>query len=170
MIRSGSPVLASVCRKPSTSASTETSTPTTPAMPTTTTSDEPTRCETLRRFITVISTIWLSVCMDGLGAPGQRLYDHEPPRAQGGRHTHEKRQDQRHCGAESPDAGRHKEGGKATAGDAVEHGEEDGGGAQARTGAEEQEQDGLGQDQCRDSSVREPQGLEDGELVTAFPD
>src|SRR5215510_8049537 len=123
MIRSGRPVLASVCRKPSSSASTETSTPTTPAMPTTTTSDEPTRCETLRRFISVISTIWLSVCMDWLGAPGQRLDDLEPPSAQGGRHTHEERQDQRH------------------------------GGAEASAGGEEQKQDGLGQDQPGDSSV-----------------
>ena len=53
-------VLASVCRKPSDIASTETSTPTTPAMPTTTTSDVPTREGRLRRFMSVMAKIWVS--------------------------------------------------------------------------------------------------------------
>ena len=52
--RSGRPVLASVWRKPSDIASTDTSTPTTPAMPTTTTSEVPSRWGIVRRLIRVI--------------------------------------------------------------------------------------------------------------------
>jgi len=55
--RSPRPVLASVWRNPSDIASTDTSTPTTPAMPTTTTSDVPMRDGKLRRFMAVIATI-----------------------------------------------------------------------------------------------------------------
>jgi hypothetical protein len=57
MTRAGRPVLASVCRKPSDMASTDTSTPTTPAMPTTTTSDVPSRLGIVRKFSSVICTI-----------------------------------------------------------------------------------------------------------------
>ena len=60
MTRSGRPVLASVWRKPSDIASTDTSTPTTPAIPTTTTSEVPSRAGSVRRLSRVISAIWWS--------------------------------------------------------------------------------------------------------------
>ncbi len=55
--RSPRPVLARVWRKPSDIASTDTSTPTTPAMPTITTSEVPTREGRLRRFMAVMARI-----------------------------------------------------------------------------------------------------------------
>ncbi len=66
--RSPRPVLASVWRNPSDIASTDTSTPTTPAMPTTTTSDVPMREGRLRRFMRVMAAIWVSVRIE----PGRR--------------------------------------------------------------------------------------------------
>ena len=56
MTRSWRPVLARVWRKPSDIANTDTSTPTTPAMPITTTSDVPSRCGMVRRVMTVSAT------------------------------------------------------------------------------------------------------------------
>jgi hypothetical protein len=53
MTRPGRPVLASVCRKPSAIASTDTRTPTTPAIPTTTTSEVPSRLGIVRKFSSV---------------------------------------------------------------------------------------------------------------------
>ena len=64
MTRWARPVLASVCRNPSDIASTDTRTPTTPAMPTTTTSEVPSRWGIVRRLIAVIRAI----CVRSMGA------------------------------------------------------------------------------------------------------
>jgi hypothetical protein len=55
--RVGRPVLARVWRKPSAIASTDTSTPTTPAIPTTITSDVPSRFGMLRMLMSVTCAI-----------------------------------------------------------------------------------------------------------------
>src|SRR5262245_57340399 len=79
--REGRPVLASVWRKPSDIASTETSTLTTPAMPTTTTSEVPSRRGTVCRLISVILATWFSLAIAS-PVPGQRVHDAQPAHPQ----------------------------------------------------------------------------------------
>src|SRR5438094_599463 len=81
--RVGRPVLASVWRKPSPMARTETRTPTTPAMPTTTTSDVPSRLGMFRRLMSVTWTTWFS--QDIASAARERVHDAQPVHAQRGR-------------------------------------------------------------------------------------
>ena len=74
--RSSRPVSEMVFMMPVAIASTDSSTPTTPAMPMTMTNEVPSRCGTLRRFIAEIDAICLSdahVCISS--APRQRVDD-----------------------------------------------------------------------------------------------
>src|SRR5437762_12427415 len=102
--RVGRPVLASVCRKPSPMASTETRTPTTPAIPTTTTSEVPRRCGMFLRLMSVIWTTWFS---QGIASAvsRERVHDAHAVHPQRGRQPDGDGQRERHGGGPDPGAG-----------------------------------------------------------------
>src|SRR5206468_7920722 len=104
--RVGRPVLASVWRKPSPMARTETRTPTTPAMPTTTTSDVPSRLGMFRRLMSVTWTTWFS--QDIASAARERVHDAQPMHAQRGRQPDGQRQRERDAGRPRPGGGDRK--------------------------------------------------------------
>src|SRR6266850_2984826 len=161
--RVGRPVLASVCRKPSPMASTETRTPTTPAIPTTTTSEVPRRCGMFLRLMSVIWTTWFS---QGIASPvsRERVHDAQAVHPQRRRQPDRDGQPERHGGGPEPGAGLHEEGREAPAGGAVQDGEHADRGEHAEAGADDEEQCRLAEHERRHGGVGEAEGLEDGQL------
>jgi hypothetical protein len=162
MTRPGRPVLASVCWKPSAIASTETSTPTTPAMPTTITSDVPRRCGRLRRLISVIWVIWCSA-LELIGRPASSTMRRRRARSAGGRPTASA------TITASAAASAHvvsvtNSGGKRPPVEPLTAGSSACGGGHAQAGAEAEEQHGLGQHEGRHARVGEAERLENGQL------
>src|SRR6267142_5604681 len=135
--RVGRPVLASVWRTPSPIARTETRTPTTPAMPTTTTSDVPRRLGTLRRLMSVMWTTWFS---QDIASPvsRERVHDAQPVDPQRGRQPDGERQRERDDGRPGPGGRLHEEGREAAAGGAVESGKQADGGEHAEARADDE--------------------------------
>src|SRR3989454_10771825 len=143
MTRVARPVLASVWRNPSPIASTETRTPTTPAIPITITSDVPSRCGMVRRLISVTCTTWLSEVI-GSPVPGQRIHDAQPVRAQRGRQADRQRQRRRHAGRPRPGDAAHEQRREAGPGGARERGAGGDRGGPSATGAGGEQQRPVG--------------------------
>src|SRR5215831_1757056 len=166
--RSGRPALASVWRNPSAIDSTETSTPTTPAMPIKMTIDVPRRWGRLFRLTSVIWTTWLSP--DISAVPGQRVDDLEPPGSQGGRQADGERDGHGDPAGDDPRARAHEERRKTPTRRAVDDGEDGGGRRHAHARADQHQQERLGEDEGGDLPVGEPQGLQNGQLRDSLAD
>src|SRR5262249_16416074 len=117
--REGRPVLASVWRNPSDIASTDTSTPTTPAMPTTTTSELPSRRGTFCRLISVIGAAWFSHAMAS-PVSGQRVHDAQPAHPERRRQADGERQRAGEQGRQEPRLAGDEQRREAAAGGGVE--------------------------------------------------
>src|SRR5882724_4182623 len=167
--RVGRPVLASVWRKPSPIASTETRTPTTPAIPTTTTREVPRRRGTLRRLISVTWTTWFS---QDIASPvaRERVHDAQPVHAQRGRQPDGEGQRDRDGRRPGPGGRLHEQGRKAAAGGAVQDGQHGDGGEHAEARADHEEQHGLAEHQRRHGGVGEAERLENGQLRDPLAD
>src|SRR5580658_720488 len=109
--RSGRPAFLIVWLKPTAIARTETSTATTPAMPMTMTSEVPSRCGMLRRFIRVTVPIWRNRLIALSSSSGQGIDQPQPleapSRRQGGRerqHHGDRDADGENAGRQARDA------------------------------------------------------------------
>src|SRR5271168_2045643 len=100
MARSARPVFESVRVRPVAMDSTEISTATTPAIPTTITNEDAARAGRLRRFIAVTAITCLKVLMEIPLPARERVDDLQAPRPPCRRHA--ARQRQQHCDARAP--------------------------------------------------------------------